>query len=171
MGSIVQLQLRRAWMILMGAIFMQGCKMGQCMQTNTPESPVAITVAVSNAAPYRLKVVMKNNSPAEVQFYRSIIPWVYRPSIVVVAVTCGNNHRVIEEAHEVRSLVSPVPGIMTLAAGESIEGVVDITKGYAAIKEFPDGEDVVIFWTYKFESSDGEEYGRQGGWVVVRRED
>jgi hypothetical protein len=113
-----------------------------------------------------LDVKLTNVSKTPITVYRDKLPWLSPRAFCLTAVQTDGVGTVLKKAFPI---VVPGSDKVTIGAGESLTGQVDITHRFPTLQQDRKlGKEVVVFWTYRLWSApDLTEGERKGGWVPV----
>jgi hypothetical protein len=114
-----------------------------------------------DAAHLSLRVTLQSGAEVPVTFYRSLLPWGNRYSMVLEAVTPTR-----EPLKQNLYIDDPGPGRVTLEPKAALSGDVDLQKMFVGLDKALKKSDVIVFWAYKAPNGLGIPTW-SGGWVLI----
>ncbi len=114
-----------------------------------------------DAAHLSLRVTLQSGAEVPVTFYRSLLPWGNRYSMVLEAVTPNR-----ESLKHYLNIDDPGPDRVTLEPKGTLSGDVDLQRIFVGLDKALKKSDVIVFWAYK--APNGLGVARwSGGWVLI----
>ena len=114
-----------------------------------------------------LKIRLQNTLPHEIETYLARLPWENRDSMYLILV----KESVIPEPPLKTRLVidDPSPGRVILGPSQVLEGEVDLSVRFPELYEILKKQNVMLFWSYRFEPIRKHPLERMGGFLLLRR--
>lgn len=111
---------------------------------------------------YNLLIELKNTGASALSISDGRLPWGSFGSMIVLAV--GEDG---EALPEVPHITNPSGTTIQINPGETIRGQVYLNKSYPDLPTALKKRDIIIFWSYQPQLTDGKRLERTGGWLIV----
>jgi hypothetical protein len=114
-----------------------------------------------------LRMELENRSSEPIRMTSSFLPWGSTFSTLLVAVITMDPIGPAPSIERNKVQEHPVGREVTVAAGETLEGSIDLDWQFPKLAEWTSRSDVVVFWSYLPRLRDGRQGERLGGFIVV----
>ena len=118
--------------------------------------------------PNRLRVRLEYGGGAPLTVYRAALPWATVQSMILSAVKLDALGTIVEQRFDIDD-----PGIerLSLTQGQVLDGIVDLDERFPHLASERRHRDIMVFWTYQLDASDGRGLPRLSGSVFLPRTD
>ena len=130
------------------------------------EPSVEIDVRGGISPDYHLDITLINQSAHPLTTYQYSLPWGGRYSILLIAVKTDAGGTVLDRSWPIDD---PGPAIVTIKPSETLTGKILLVSRFPGFLEALKERDVVVFWSYQFQSIEGDSLSRVGGCVLFSK--
>jgi hypothetical protein len=127
------------------------------LRTELVESPHGLLV---------LHVTLRNMQSTSVELYKGDLPWGTRHALMLVAVTNDTEAKRIDEALYIDD---PGPGQVVLKPRGELSGAIDLIRRFPTLPEVLKAHEVIVFWSYRPQQTNGTAVQRISGAVVLKK--
>jgi len=124
------------------------------------QQSIPIKVQVEPSTGSKLQVRLTNASSTGIRLYSSDLPWATRGSMIVAAVKLTGAGETLADA---LAIYDPPPGEVTIAAGQTMTGEIDLAMRFQQSWKKALGKPLLVFWSYQLQSVDGRASNRING--------
>lgn len=129
---------------------------------------VGVTVSMQlSANRHLLHVRLTNNASTPFTMFDAALPWKWRYAMIIVPVQTDLYGTIIQDENQ--PIDDPVPELITISPGETIEGTIDLDDRIAKLSDTLRTADVLLLWSYDVRPARTISHERVSGVILINR--
>jgi hypothetical protein len=125
---------------------------------------IDISATSEGSSDPRLRIELVNRTGRPLSVYEHSLPWKGWQNLLLIAAKIGPPGVLLKRELPVDD---PGPGVVNIAPEETLRGEIALARRFPTIGKALRADDVMVFWSYQFRSTDLAALPRTGGWVLL----